>query len=392
MGLINKRTMLLGGLAVAAVAGALKNRERVAGLIGVRSSGAEPPAPADADYAAPEQTRTPVPTEPAPAPEPSNYDIGGPAANTSTSVPAPEPQVTGRGGIDEAAEEAAAAAEAAGIGGPVADYAGTELGEPADEAERPLMEAGEGAAEGQEQAEAMLQDNAEPAAGDPIHGQRQIEDVIEAAGAADRGEELEGIQTEPPRGETSGLGSQPAVRGTGAPSATSGATSAYSSSEAERAEGRATEPADAGEAATGSGSEPAGATGPETSVGGGDSRAAGPERAAGDPDPGPETGKVPDQGVTEPGATTRDDVPREPAETAPAEEGGPSGDATTGPAGGDQASFFSPEAEGDPDEQRPTETPPEQKSSAVWAPPESGGQKNEDDDEWQTWSGRASDS
>jgi hypothetical protein len=61
--------------------------------------------------------------------------------------------------IDEAEEEAAAAAEAANIGGPVSDYAGPE-GEPATEAERPLAEAGEGEAEGQEQTEADLAETA----------------------------------------------------------------------------------------------------------------------------------------------------------------------------------------------------------------------------------------
>ena len=69
---------------------------------------------------------------------------------------APEP-------IDEAAEEQAAAAEAAAIGGSAGnEYAGNELGEPATEAERPLAEAGEGVAEGQEQAEAELEENAGP--------------------------------------------------------------------------------------------------------------------------------------------------------------------------------------------------------------------------------------
>ena len=87
-------------------------------------------------------------------------------ANTATPVPAPEPLVRDEdGAIDEAAEEAAAAAEAANIGGPVSDYAGIQ--EPrlaADEADRPLVEAGEGSSEGQEQAEAALADAAAPTA------------------------------------------------------------------------------------------------------------------------------------------------------------------------------------------------------------------------------------
>jgi hypothetical protein len=84
--------------------------------------------------------------------------------------------------IDEAAEEQAAAAEAAAIGGsPGNAYAGSELGEPATEAERPLAEAGEGVAEGEEQAEAELEQNAGPADEGMSDAERQIEDAIEAA-------------------------------------------------------------------------------------------------------------------------------------------------------------------------------------------------------------------
>jgi hypothetical protein len=93
--------------------------------------------------------------------------------------------------VDEAAEEAAAAAEAANIGGPVSDYAGTELGEVAPEAERPLMEAGEGEAEGQEQAEAELAAAAEPTAPGISDEERQIEDAIEAAGNPATPEQVE---------------------------------------------------------------------------------------------------------------------------------------------------------------------------------------------------------
>ena len=83
--------------------------------------------------------------------------------------------------IDEAAEAQAAAAEAAAIGGsPGNEYAGSQLGEPATEAERPLAEAGEGVAEGQEQAEAGLEENAGPADG-MSDAERQIDDTIEAA-------------------------------------------------------------------------------------------------------------------------------------------------------------------------------------------------------------------
>ena len=83
--------------------------------------------------------------------------------------------------IDEAAEEQAAAAEAAAIGGsPGNEYTGSD-GEPATEAERPLAEAGGGVAEGQEQAEAELVENAGPGAEGMSDAERQIEDAIEAA-------------------------------------------------------------------------------------------------------------------------------------------------------------------------------------------------------------------
>jgi hypothetical protein len=174
--LLSARTLVLGGLAVAAAAGALKNRGKVAGLLG-RSTGPEPfPPPSEAPVGA----RAAEPG-PAPAPPIANADAPGPPANTATHVPAPDPQVHDpAGGIDEAAEEAAAAAEAANIGGPAPEYAGNELGELADEVDRPLEEAGEGVSEGAEQAEADLVDNAEPLAGDPDDAARQIEDVIEA--------------------------------------------------------------------------------------------------------------------------------------------------------------------------------------------------------------------
>src|SRR3954452_16529870 len=101
-----------------------------------------------------------------PAPPVANADFAGPPANTATHVPAPEPLVHDpAGGIDEAAEEAAAAAEGANIGGAVPEYPGTELGELADEATRPLEQAGEGESEGDELAEFDLADNAEPTAG-----------------------------------------------------------------------------------------------------------------------------------------------------------------------------------------------------------------------------------
>jgi hypothetical protein len=172
--IFSPRTLVLGGLAAAAAAAALKKRTG-----GRRLLGRGDPGPAPAPSEAPVGTAANVPG-PAPAPPVANVDVPGPPANTATPVPAPEPEVhEPTGGIDELAEEQAAAAEAANIGGGPIDYPGTEPGELADEETAPLIEAGEGEAEGQEVTEFELQDYAEPAAGDPIEGGRQIEDVIE---------------------------------------------------------------------------------------------------------------------------------------------------------------------------------------------------------------------
>ena len=114
-------------------------------------------------------------------------------------MPAPEPQQPEP--IDEAAEEAAAAAEAANIGGAVSDYAGpTDL--PATEAERPLAEAGEGEAEGQEQAELDLRTAAEPTAPGQSDAERQIDETIEQAANPLAGEQVEDVRpAEDPRGD-----------------------------------------------------------------------------------------------------------------------------------------------------------------------------------------------
>ena len=109
----------------------------------------------------------------------SNYDAPGPVSNTATAVPVPPAFESPA--IDEAEEEAAAAAEAANIGGQVSDYAGPE-GDAATEAERPLAEAGQGEAEGQEQTEAELREAAAPTAPGMSDEQRQIEDAIDQAG------------------------------------------------------------------------------------------------------------------------------------------------------------------------------------------------------------------
>src|SRR3954452_6419564 len=154
------KTLLIGGGIAAALAALLFKRDSVRALL---------PGSSSSEPAVPEPAYTPPPV--------SNYDASGPVSNTATPVPVPpafeEPA------IDEAAEEAAAAAEAANIGGSVSDYAGPELGESATEAERPLAEAGEGEAEGQEQTEAELQAAAEPSAPGMSPEQAQIEDVIE---------------------------------------------------------------------------------------------------------------------------------------------------------------------------------------------------------------------
>jgi hypothetical protein len=161
------KLLLLGGAVAAAGAAALLKRDKVAGLLPSRSG--EPDAP-----------ETPAP------PQQSNYDAPGPVANTATPVPAPDPQQPAA--IDESAEEAAAAAEAGAIGGRPSDYAGSEPGKSADEAQRPLAEAGEGESEGQEQAEAGLAANAEFRDSAPTDAERQIEDTIEAADQPSAGE------------------------------------------------------------------------------------------------------------------------------------------------------------------------------------------------------------
>ncbi len=162
------RNLALIGGAVAAAAAALLKRDKVAGLLPSRSG---EPAPV-----------TPVP------PQPSNYDAPGPVANTATPIPAPDPHGEPPETIDEAHEEAAAAAEAAAIGGTSSDYAGPELGEVADEAHRPLAEAGGGESEGQEQTEAELADNATYRDAGMSDTERQIDDTIEQADQPQVGE------------------------------------------------------------------------------------------------------------------------------------------------------------------------------------------------------------
>jgi len=158
------RKLLLVGAAVVA-AGIFLKRDKVAGLLPSRTEPYSPPSPG-----------------------PSNYDAPGPVANTATPVPAPEAHEPAA--IDEAEEEAAAAAEAANIGGTVSDYVGP-ADMPATEEERPLAEAGEGEAEGQEQAELDLETAAEPYAPGMSDTERQIDDTIEQAANPLAGEQVE---------------------------------------------------------------------------------------------------------------------------------------------------------------------------------------------------------
>ncbi|HEY6889828.1 MAG TPA: hypothetical protein VI300_18655 [Solirubrobacter sp.] len=137
-----KKTLLIGGIAATATAALLLKRDKVTALLPGRSD--EP------GVGAPESSYTPPPV--------SNYDAPGPVANTATPVPAPPAFESPT--IDEAEEEAAAAAEAANIGGPSPDYADSEGGI-ASEEEAPLAEAGEGESEGDEQADLELREATE---------------------------------------------------------------------------------------------------------------------------------------------------------------------------------------------------------------------------------------
>jgi hypothetical protein len=177
------KTLLLGAAGVALGAVALLKRDKVAGLLPSKTGEEDAPA-----------------GEPGPA-GPSNYDAPGPPANTATPVPAPEPATRGPlGAVDEQAEADAAAAEAAAIGGTPAEYAGSEPGAAATEAERPLAEGGEGESEGLEQAESDLAERAlqRDAGGDPAR--ERLDEVIEEASNPSAGETPEALRpaTDPP--------------------------------------------------------------------------------------------------------------------------------------------------------------------------------------------------
>jgi len=169
-----RKALVIGGVAAAAAAAVLLKRDKVAALLPGRRD--EPATPAE--------SYTPPPV--------SNYDVAGPVANTATSVPVPPAYETPT--IDEAEEEAAAAAEAANIGGQVSDYAGP-AGETATEAEAPLAEAGEGEAEGQEQTEDELRDAAEGNEDDGLSPEEaQINEAIDDAANPLAGEQVEPSQ------------------------------------------------------------------------------------------------------------------------------------------------------------------------------------------------------
>ena len=173
---------ILAGLTAIGVAAAGLRRRR-AGTDGGVSAGPDASASDTASLAT-----APAPHREPPPPQPSNYDVPGPVANTATPIPAPDHHP--RDAIDEEAEIAAAAAEAAAIGGGVPDYPGFSLSERADEATRPLAEAGEGEAEGQELAEMELVEFAQPS--DRMSdAQRQIEETIDAQGNPHTGERPE---------------------------------------------------------------------------------------------------------------------------------------------------------------------------------------------------------
>jgi hypothetical protein len=190
------KAFALGAAGVIVAALALLKRDKIAGLLsggsGDEGDAAGEPAP--------------------PGPSPSNYDASGPPANTATPVPAPEPTTSGPlGTVDEQAEIDAAAAEAAAIGGGGAQYAGTEPGEPVDEPQRPLAEAGGGESEGLEQAQADLADRTlqRDAGGDPAR--ERIDEVIDQATNPAAGETPEALRpaTEPPEGAERGDDERP---------------------------------------------------------------------------------------------------------------------------------------------------------------------------------------
>jgi len=194
------RAALVGGVA-AAVAGAVSRRRSTPA-----TSQAPPPPPAPTGPGVPPDLAS---TGPDVGTEPSNYDTPGPPANTATPLAStPTDSLVGVGGesngIDEESEIAAAAADAAAIGGPDPAYASSEPSLLADPAEIPLVESGEGEAEGQEQTEAELLDEVTDPYG-PGAGQTDAEFQIEQA-IEDQENPLVGDYPDvvPPGGEDAG--------------------------------------------------------------------------------------------------------------------------------------------------------------------------------------------
>jgi hypothetical protein len=193
------KVMLAGLAAIGAAVAGYRQRSRGGGTPGA-SAQIDPPQAAPNPAAAepggpaqPEGARAGAPHEQAP-PQPSNFDASGPVANTATPLPAPDHHP--RDAIDEDAEEQAAAAEAAAIGGPAPDYPGRALDDAADPAFAPLAEAGEGENEGYEVAEFDHRREAESFEGRSA-AERSIDETIDAQANPTTGERPEALA--PPR-------------------------------------------------------------------------------------------------------------------------------------------------------------------------------------------------
>ena len=190
------KVMLAGLAAIGAAVAGYRQRSKGGDASGASAQIDPPqaaPNPAAAEPDGPPQPESARAHEPAP-PQPSNFDTSGPVANTATPLPAPDPHPLDA--IDEDAEERAAAAEAAAIGGPVPEYPGRALDETADPAFAPLAESGEGENEGYEIAEFDHRQEAESFEG-RSDAERLIDETIEAQANPIAGERPEGLA--PPR-------------------------------------------------------------------------------------------------------------------------------------------------------------------------------------------------
>jgi hypothetical protein len=172
---IPKRLVALGGL-IAAGAALLQRRRRATHALS---------APAPAPATPPPPPTVPVAPPPPDAPGPSVTPTGPPASSTERAEAAEARVPTPSGPVDDELvdrETAAAAAEAAGIGGPRLDDA---HGDPAFEA---VYEAGGGESEGFELSEEQLIENATHGGGrgDPS------QDAFTAEVEADRSTAVDG--------------------------------------------------------------------------------------------------------------------------------------------------------------------------------------------------------